>query len=167
MNTSPCFLELYGSSGCIGIANCVTWGGLTYSLKGMMLDKMNQAIVKCLKANSRASWQSIGKQVHLTGQAVAARVLQMEDQGIIEGYTIRQGQIQRHFITVFMATSQFDAFEAFLKGTVQVEQAYKVTGEGCYHVVLTCEHAHELEPFLNAVLPYGRYKVSSAIRAVK
>ena len=143
------------------------WGGFTYSLKGMMLDKMNQAIVKCLKANSRTSWQQIGKDVHLTGQAVAARVLNMEDQGIIEGYTIRQGQVQRHFITVFMATSQFDAFEAFLNGTEQVEQAYKVTGEGCYHVVFVCEQTQELEPFLNALLPYGRYKVSSAIRTVK
>jgi len=132
-----------------------------------MLDKMNQAIVKCLKANSRASWQHIGKHVHLTGQAVAARVLQMEDQGIIEGYTIRQGQVQRHFITVFMATTQFDVFEGFLKGIGSVEQAYKVTGEGCYHVVFVCEHADELEHFLNALLPYGRYKVSSAIRTVK
>lgn len=163
----PCCLELYGSSNGFGIVNCATWGGLTYSLKGSMLDKMNQAIVKCLKTNSRASWQHIGKHVHLTGQAVAARVLQMEDQGIIEGYTIRQGQVQRHFITVFMATTQFDVFEGFLKGIGSVEQAYKITGEGCYHVVFVCEHADELEPFLNALLPYGRYKVSSAIRTVK
>ena len=161
------FFELYGSSKGFGIVTCATWGGFTYSLKGMMLDKMNQAIVKCLKASSRTSWQQIGKDVHLTGQAVAARVLNMEDQGIIEGYTIRQGQVQRHFITVFMATSQFDAFEAFLNGTEQVEQAYKVTGEGCYHVVFVCEQTQELEPFLNALLPYGRYKVSSAIRTVK
>ena len=131
------------------------------------MDKMNRAILKCLQKNARMSWQQIGKEVHLTGQAVAARVMQMEAQGIIEGYTIRQGQAQRHFITVFMENSQFDAFEAFLKQQPQVEQVYKVTGEGCYHVVVLCESSTDLEPFLNALLPFCRYKVSTAIRNVK
>ena len=47
------------------------------------MDKINQAILACLKANSRRSWQEIGKQVFLSGQAVAARVQQLEDQGLI------------------------------------------------------------------------------------
>ena len=131
------------------------------------MDRVNQAIVKLLKANSRMSWQQIGKEVHLTGQAVAARVQQMEEQGLISGYTIRQDGLQRHFITMFMENPNFDEFERFLGADLRVEGAYKVTGEGCYLVVYTPTESHELEPFLNSLLRYGRYRVSTAIRCIK
>ena len=128
---------------------------------------MNQAILACLKTNSRMSWQQIGKQVHLTGQAVAARVQQMEDQGIISGYTIRQTQVARHFITMFMESNNFSQFEAFLQQHPHVESAYKITGEGCYQLSFISEQNDELEPFLNALLKFGRYKVASTLRCIK
>ncbi|MBY0573345.1 MAG: AsnC family transcriptional regulator [Undibacterium sp.] len=133
----------------------------------MALDKMNQAILNQLKSNSRKTWQMIGKEVHLTGQAVAARVQQMEDQGVISGYTIRQDQLARHFITVFMESTDFSSFEAFLNTHSSVENAYKVTGEGCYHLVFIAQSNADIEPFLDALLQYGRCKVLSTIRRVK
>lgn len=132
-----------------------------------MSQSINQAILKCLKTNSRMSWQQIGKQVHLTGQAVAARVQALEDQGLISGYTIKQNNVERHFITMFMEVNQFERFEAFLQQDERVEGAYKTTGEGCYHLVFVSQTQGDLEPFLNHLLKYGRYKVSSAIRVVK
>jgi Lrp/AsnC family leucine-responsive transcriptional regulator len=131
------------------------------------MDSMNKAILQRLKANSRMSWQQIGKEVHLTGQAVAARVQQLEDQGVINGYTIRQNTIERHFITMFMDVARFDEFEALLKHEPHVESAYKITGEGCYHIVFTPDAPNELEPFLQRLLKYGRYRVSSVLRGVK
>lgn len=132
-----------------------------------MSNSINQAILKHLKANSRISWQQLGKLVHLTGQAVAARVQTLEDQGVISGYTIKQHSVERHFITMFMATQQFDRFESFLQQDERVESAFKTTGEGCYHLVFVSQAAGDLEPFLNALLKYGRYKVASSIRVVK
>ena len=131
------------------------------------MDKINQAILACLKANSRRSWQEIGKQVFLSGQAVAARVQQLEDHGLISAYTIRQTKIERHFITMFMEVAQFEPFERFLQQEPQVEAAYKVTGEGCYQLIFTPDNPQSLEPFLNSLLKYGKYRVSSAIRCVK
>lgn len=131
------------------------------------MNNMNKAILQRLRANSRMSWQQIGKEVHLTGQAVAARVQQMEDQGFINGYTIRQNNIERHFITMFMDVARFDEFEQLLKNEIQVEAAYKITGEGCYHIIFTPESTSELEPFLRRLLKYGRYRVSSVLGCVK
>lgn len=128
---------------------------------------MNQAILNQLKTNSRKTWQQIGKEVHLTGQAVAARVAQMEDQGIISGYTIRQDQLPRHFITVFMETSDFASFEALLRDEPRVEQAYKVSGEGCYQLIYIANSPQEIEHFLDRLLPFGRCKVLSVMRCVK
>lgn len=131
-----------------------------------MLDKMNRAILNQLKQNSRKTWQQIGKEVHLTGQAVAARVQQMEEQGVIAGFTVHQGKVERHFITMFMDTSDFIGFERFLQNDMGVHAAYKITGEGCYQIVFISQTEGDLEPFLNALLPFGRYKVASAIRSV-
>lgn len=131
------------------------------------MNNMNKAILQRLRANSRMSWQQIGKEVHLTGQAVAARVQQLEDQGIISGYTIRQQHIERHFITMFMDVARFDEFEQLLKNAAQVEAAYKITGEGCYHLVFTPDAPSDLELFLQSLLKYGRYRVSSVLRSVK
>ena len=133
----------------------------------MSVDKMNQAILNQLRLNSRKTWQQIGKDVHLTGQAVAARVAQMEEQGIISGHTIRQDQLSRHFITVFMQNSEFTRFENFLRENPRVESAYKVTGEGCYQLCFIADTPQEVERFLDSVLPFGRCKVLSAIRCVK
>lgn len=130
------------------------------------MNKMNQAIVQCLKRNARMSWQQIGKQVFLTGQAVAARVAQMEAAGEISGYTVVQN-VERHFITVFMQNARFSEVEALFASCPFVESAYKVTGDGCYHVVFTPDAAADLELFLNQILPFGVYKVASVIRAVK
>jgi Lrp/AsnC family leucine-responsive transcriptional regulator len=133
----------------------------------MKQDKINSEICLHLRANSRMSWQKIGKIVHLTGQAVAARVLQMQDDGIISQFTIRQDDLLKHFITVFMKDASFVSFERFLQQDVCVESAYKVAGEGCYQIVYVADPSVSLEAFLDQVLHYGTYKVLSVIRAIK
>ncbi len=127
---------------------------------------MNAKILECLKQNGRMSWQEIGKRVHLTGQAVATRVKQMEDSNIISGYTITQESLNQHFITVFMDTNDFDNFDRFLKKQKLVSQAFKVTGEGCYLITYIGDN-RELDYFLTLLLNYGRYKVSSVLKQIK
>lgn len=90
----------------------------------------------------------------------------MEEQGIIDGYTLRQKSLQRHFVTVFMETNDFDSFEAFVSRESVVEQAYKVTGEGCYMLIVQTE-PKTLEEFLNRLLRYARYRVATALRCFK
>ena len=131
------------------------------------MDKKNTQILGLLVKNSRLSWQDIGKQVHLTGQAVAARVRQLEDDGTIQGYTIRQGNLQIHFVTVFMNNAKFSEFEEFLSKTPSVQQAYKTSGEGCYNLTVAVQNIEQLEQFLNALLKYARYRVASTIRTIK
>lgn len=131
------------------------------------MDKKNTQILSLLTKNSRLSWQEIGKKVHLTGQAIAARVRQLEEDGTIESYTIRQGNLQKHFITVFMNDARFDEFEEYISTTPSILHAYKTSGEGCYHLVVDTQNTEQLETFLNSLLKYARYRVSNAIRTIK
>ena len=133
----------------------------------MPLDKMGRAILDQLGRDARMSWQALGRRVHLTGQAVATRVQQMLDDGTIRHFSVVRGDLQRYFVTVFMDTPQFDAFEAFLQSRPEVESASKIAGEGCYHVVLACAEPVKLEAFTQALQHYGCYKVASEMRRVK
>ena len=131
------------------------------------MNAVNAAIVRRLSINSRASWQSIGRELGLTGQAVAARVQQLEDQGLICGYTLKRGDLQRYFVTVFLEHQRFEQLETLLRGDERVESADKVAGEGCYHLVVALGAGETLEPFLALLERFGRWKVLSSLRRLK
>ena len=92
--------------------------------------------------------------------------IQLHD-GTIRRFGVVRGDLQRYFVTVFMDTPRFDAFEAFLQSRPEVESASKIAGEGCYQVTLACESDAGLDDFTQALLRYGRYKVASEMRRVK
>lgn len=131
------------------------------------MDAVNQKIIEKLKKDGRASWQEIGRELHLSGQAVASRVQKMMDDEVIDHFTIAHEKTNKHFITVYMQNSNFDAFERFLKESDFIQEAYKVTGDGCYQLTGASEELAELEVFLEKLLHFGRYKVLSKLRKVK
>ncbi|SSY81008.1 Lrp/AsnC family transcriptional regulator [Alysiella crassa] len=129
-------------------------------------DKISLAILQTLRQNSRISWQELGKTVHLSGQATAERVKQMQENGVIDGFTIRENR-PRHFIGVMMKHTNFQAFEDWLRGKPNVESVDKTSGDICYHIVYATENMAELEQFLNELLQHGGYRLNSSIRRVK
>lgn len=131
------------------------------------MDKTNRAILAQLARDARIPWQELGRRVHMTGQAVSARVQQMLDDGIIRRFTVVRGDLRRHYVTVFMDHTRFDEVETFLRGHPDVESASKVAGEGCYHVTLACADDAGLDAFTRALLQHGRYKVATELRRVK
>ena len=102
-------------------------------------DKISQSILAKLRENSRISWQQLGAAVHLSPQACAERVRQMQDAGVIGGFTLRESGI---------------------------ESADKTSGDGCYHIVYTADTPAELEVFLARLSPHGRYRVASGLKRV-
>lgn len=131
------------------------------------MDKIDESILLYLAKDGRMRWQALGEKVHLTPQAVAVRVNKLVEEGVIGKFTITQPKIKQHFITVFMATTDYKGFEnAILKQSI-VTSLYKVSGEGCYHLIANCEDSDNLENLLNAILVFGKYKLASSIRQIK
>jgi len=131
------------------------------------MDKINREILALLSRDARMSWQELGRRVHLTGQAVATRVQQLVEDGVIRHFGIVRGDLRRHFITVFLDGPRFTEVETFLRQHPHVESASKIAGEGCYHVVLACADDSALEAFAEQLQPYGRYRVASELRRIK
>jgi len=104
-----------------------------------MIDPVGIRIIEYLSKNSRAQWKDIGAEIHLTGQAVAARVRRLEDEGVLQGFTVRVnpsgiGKPVLAFITVFMSANRHPEFQRFVKGKEEITEAYRISGDGCYYV---------------------------------
>ena len=137
-----------------------------------MMDHTDQQILQCLQKDSRLQWQEIGKIVHLTGQAVATRIRRMQDDGIIEAFTVvlnyaKLSKPITAFITVFMSSSNHAIFKGFIEDNSAVLEAYRISGQGCYWLKANFTNQKELTEFLDTILLYGNYKVNLSIDKIK
>lgn len=137
------------------------------------IDDVDLRILEALLNNALLTHKEIGEQVHLTGQAVGARVRKLKDLGVIEGYTLRWnpekiGLSVHAFLIVFMNSNQsHQAFRSFVRSTESVTEVHRVGGEGCYWLRIRISDGSELNKLLEDVLKYGNYKLSLSIEQVK
>ena len=138
-----------------------------------MIDELDLQILRCLIDQADLPHKEIGQRVHLTGQAVGARIRKLQELGVIEGYTVRWnpdtiGLTVHAFITVFMkSNTAHQAFQAFARAKEQIAEVHRVSGEGCYWLRVRIGSPAELSGLLDEVLQYGNYKVSMSIGQIK
>ncbi|MBT2285164.1 Lrp/AsnC family transcriptional regulator [Paenibacillus polymyxa] len=134
-----------------------------------MIDDTDIQILQILIQDAKRSHKEIGEEVHLTGQAVGARVRKLQDIGVIEGYTVkwnpeRLGLGLQAFVTVFLNSGdRHAAFRTFIAEREDIVEVHRVSGEGCYLMRVQTGNTEQLGQLLEALLPYGNYKVSLSI----
>lgn len=134
-----------------------------------MLDHTDMRILDELTKNSRITMKELGEKVHMTGQATSDRVVKLEDNGVIEGYTIqvnqaKLGYVIHAFITIITQSTYHFPYLSFIKKQKQyVMHNYKISGDGCY--ILECKFpSHEiLNEFLEDLNEHVNYKLSIVI----
>ncbi|WP_420798626.1 Lrp/AsnC family transcriptional regulator [Paenibacillus beijingensis] len=138
-----------------------------------LLDEVDLRILQHLLEDASLSHKQIGELVHMTGQAVGARVRKLQDAGVIEGYTVRWnpdklGLAVDALITVFMKSGGAHAsFHSFVRQREQVAETLRVSGEGCYWMRVRVRSQEELNAFLDELTQFGNYKLSLSIGRVK
>jgi Lrp/AsnC family transcriptional regulator, leucine-responsive regulatory protein len=134
-----------------------------------MLDSTDLRIIEELSKNSRITMKELGEKVHLTGQAASARVAKLEDQGIIEGYSIKVNQAKMGYsvhamIHIYTKNTNHQPYLSFIKKQEQyVINNYKISGESCY--LLECKFPSNeiLDEFLTGLSNFVSYKLSIVI----
>lgn len=137
-----------------------------------MIDQIDLQIIQLLKENSRLQWKEIGETIHMTGQAVAARIRKMEELGIIEKFTLKLNEKKLGmeligFITINMTTTNHKSFVNFLISEEGVVEAHRTSGGGCYILKVVMQGADQLNQFLESLLKYANYSVALSIDMVK
>lgn len=134
-----------------------------------MLDSTDMRILDELSKNSRITMKELGKKVHLTGQAAASRVAKLEDNGVIEGYSIKVNQAKlgcliHALINIYTKSTHHEPYLSFIKTQEQyVINNYKISGDSCY--ILECKFPSNgvLDGFLVNLNQYANYKLSIVI----
>ncbi|MCA0173127.1 Lrp/AsnC family transcriptional regulator [Bacillus sp. RAR_GA_16] len=134
-----------------------------------MLDKTDQKIIEELTNNGRMTMKELGEKVHLTGQAASSRVARLEDEGILEGYTIKVnkqkiGYSVHCFINIYTRNIHHQPYLSFLEVEGEyVLNNYKVSGDGCYLLECRFPSNKELDAFLVQLNVHVNYKLSIVI----
>ncbi|WP_227396173.1 Lrp/AsnC family transcriptional regulator [Jeotgalibacillus aurantiacus] len=135
------------------------------------MDQTDYLILQELERNSRITMKELGQKVHLTGQAATARVQKLEDQGMIEKYTVRKsyeklGFPVHAFIQVFTQSPDHTKYLAFIeKQSTSIVQHVKTTGEACYLLETRFTSHDDLNTFLENLSSYAQYKTATVIKS--
>ncbi|MCG7377629.1 Lrp/AsnC family transcriptional regulator [Paenibacillus sp. ACRSA] len=137
------------------------------------IDDTDRRILQILIQDAKRSHKEIGEDVHLTGQAVGARVRKLQDLGVIEGYTVkwnpeRIGLGLQAFITVFLNSGdRHAAFRAFIATREDIVEVHRISGEGCYLMRVRTGTTEQLNQLLEELLPYGNYRMNLSLHVEK
>ncbi|MBY4605475.1 MULTISPECIES: Lrp/AsnC family transcriptional regulator [Bacillus] len=134
-----------------------------------MLDHTDMQILEELSQNSRITMKELGEKVHLTGQAAASRVAKLEDNGVIEGYTIKVNQVKlgcyiHALLNIYTKSTHHQPYLSFIKTQKKyVMNNYKISGDGCYLLECRFPSNEMLDQFLVELNKHVNYKLSIVI----
>jgi Lrp/AsnC family transcriptional regulator, leucine-responsive regulatory protein len=134
-----------------------------------MLDNTDMHILKELTKNSRITMKELGEKVHLTGPATSARVAKLEDNGVIEGYTIKVNQVKMGYLVhaiihFYTKSTNHQPYLSYIKAHEEyVINNYKVSGEKLLSSRGKFPSNEILDEFLTGLSDYVSYKLSIVI----
>ncbi|TDU43601.1 AsnC family transcriptional regulator [Gelidibacter sediminis] len=130
------------------------------------MDSIDTRIIQMLRRNSRESFATIGKSVDLSAPAVGKRVKQLEEKGIILGYSLKLNhgklgvstkaiiELRIHqSSTIRTAHNQIFNYE-------EVQRCDRLTGEDRLSILAYFKNNANLITFIERISQYGVPKTS-------
>jgi Lrp/AsnC family transcriptional regulator, leucine-responsive regulatory protein len=137
-----------------------------------MFDELDFKIIDMLKINAKTPLKVIGENIHLTPQAVSNRIIRLQDLGLITQYTISTnnallGKNIIAYITIFMKTTKHEQLKKFIKSNSIIEEAHRISGDGCYLLKVVCSNMDEINLLLDNIMEYGTYRLNLSTTTIK
>ena len=125
-----------------------------------LLDSFGRMLLDELQANARLSIAELGRRVGLSATATAERIKQMEEVGIVHGYTI---EIDREalglevmaFIRMSCNGQNYHRLLEYVHILEEVRECHHLTGGDDFLLKVTTTSMADLEALIEALLPYG------------
>lgn len=138
----------------------------------MNVDEIDLKILNILKENSKLSFKDIGEKIHLTGQAVGARVNKLVDDGIIENFTINinkenLGITNTAFIKIYMTTYDHSKIKAIINDYEEIVEAFRISADGCYLLKVESSDKDFLNSLLDKITEFANYQLSLSVSKIK
>lgn len=124
----------------------------------MNLDNIDRKIIELLRTDSRMTSSQIGKIVHLSVPAVSERIRKLEEERIIECFTLKINREKFNMdLLVFVSViiDKPENIESFRAGILQNEnvlECHHIAGEYDYLLKVAVRNTKELEEFISGTL---------------
>ena len=125
-----------------------------------LLDTYGRKLLDELQTNARLSLAELGRRVGLSPTAAAERLKQMEEVGILHGYTV---EIDREalgldvmaFIRMSCGGQHYHRLLEYVQTLEEVRECHHLTGDDDFLLKVTTSSMADLEALIDALLPYG------------
>ena len=125
-----------------------------------LMDAFGRSLLKELQDNARLSTAELARRVGLSPTATAERMKQMEELGIVRGYTI---EIDREtlglevlaFIRMTCDGQHYYRVMEFVQTLEEVRECHHLTGGDAFLLKVMTTSMDALEALIEALLPYG------------
>lgn len=126
------------------------------------MDIVDKKILDILSKNSRLTNKEIGEKIHMTGQAVGKRILNLQQTGTIKNFSINIDYLHTQYIRFFMDSTNYKVFEECVNTYAEVTSIHKVSGQACYMIIAHFSE-EELSKFIEVISKWGRYTVETVV----
>lgn len=138
----------------------------------MKFDDIDIKIIDILSENSKMSFKEIGEKLHMTGQAVGARVNKLVQEEVIKNFTVnidksKIDNINVSLIKVYMTTPDHTRIKKIISKRYEITEALRVAGDGCYILRVECPSNDVLNEIIDEINIFANYQVSSVIAKIK
>ncbi|MEE6132301.1 Lrp/AsnC family transcriptional regulator [Priestia sp. GS2] len=122
----------------------------------MKIDHVDIKIIDELSKDARLSMRELSKRVNLSSPSVTERVRRLENEGIIEGYTLKvnrekMGLTIQCLIEITLKHAEYDRFKSAIQNCANAVFCYRIAGKACYIIKLTALSMKEIEEFIDSI----------------
>lgn len=125
------------------------------------MDDIDKQILQMLRRNARESFATIGKKVELSAPAIGKRVKQLEEKGIILGYSIKLnheklGVATKAYINlkIHQSSTLRTAYNQIIHQE-EVQRCDRITGEDSLCILGYFKTNKDLVTFIERISQYG------------
>lgn len=133
--------------------------------RGSILDRTNIAIVELLHEGPRIGMSELGRRVGMSAPAVTERVRRLEATGVIRGWRVdidpaAVGLPIAAYVRIRPTPGQLPKIAELARGTAEVVECHRITGEDCYLMKVHVASVEQLEDVLDGFALFGQTTTS-------
>jgi Lrp/AsnC family leucine-responsive transcriptional regulator len=129
------------------------------------LDAVDARIIKTLAEDARISVADIARLVGLSGPSVSERIRRLEENGVIDGYTVRLnasgiGLPIAAWLRVRPLPGELSRVADILRGLPEVVECDRITGDDCFIARAHVRSMEHLEKVIDRIIPFAMTNTS-------
>ncbi|NJO42746.1 MAG: Lrp/AsnC family transcriptional regulator [Cyanobacteria bacterium CRU_2_1] len=129
------------------------------------LDEVDWQILLILQMEARISFKELGQRIGLTGTAIAERVHKLEDEGIIQGYSIKLNREKvglpvMAFFKLRVNVEHCQKLRDLAIALPEIIEAHRVVGNEYYILKVVLPSMQHLEAMMEKFFQLGSVEVS-------